>query len=309
VYAVPPNLIVAPTFLSFQGTAGSADPVELPLLVVNRGGGGPLNFTTTVTSDSPWLTLRGAGKTDSVLNAAVDFPRLSPGVYAGGLDLTSGPGAPKHVDVNVLARPSGPALSVSQTGLLFNLGAAAGTSDSDVVSIGNQGDGSMPWTADVLIGSEFLSASPASGATPAGGSSKLTIAPQTAAKPNASDLIAGNYYGLVRVSSPGAANSPQYILTVLRVAGGGQTPTVRPGGLILQTAGLVATGRLRDRDPLSLRQTVRLYDTAEQAVRYQLKAVFLAIPRCRAVLDNSREEASYRRAVCVHWCTQNLTIL
>ena len=182
VYAVPPNLIVAPTFLSFQGTAGSADPVELPLLVVNRGGGGPLNFTTTVTSDSPWLTLRGAGKTDGVLNAAVDFPRLSPGVYAGGLDLTSGPGAPKHVDVNVLARPSGPALSVSQTGLLFNLGAAAGTSDSDVVSIGNQGDGSMPWTADVLIGSEFLSASPASGATPAGGSSKLTIAPQTAAK-------------------------------------------------------------------------------------------------------------------------------
>jgi len=26
VYAVPPNLIVAPTFLSFQGLAGSADP-------------------------------------------------------------------------------------------------------------------------------------------------------------------------------------------------------------------------------------------------------------------------------------------
>src|SRR5882724_9270976 len=55
----------------------------------------------------------------------------------------------------------------------------------------------------------------------------------------------GNYYGLVRVSSPGAANSPQYVLTVLHVAGGGQTPTVRPGGLILQTAGLAATGKLR----------------------------------------------------------------
>jgi uncharacterized protein (TIGR03437 family) len=245
VYAVPPNLIVAPTFLSFQGVAGSADPGEQPMLVLNRGGGGPQNFTTTVTSETPWLTVQGAGKTDGILNAAVDFPRLSPGVYVGRLDLTSGPGDPKRVDVNVLARQSGPALSISQTGLLFNLGAAAGTTDSDVVSIVNQGDGGMPWTADILTGSDFLSATPVSGTTAAGGSSKLTIAPQTAAKPNASDLAVGDYYGLVRISSAGAANSPQYVLTVLHVTGGSQTPTVRPGGLILQTAGGVASGKLR----------------------------------------------------------------
>ena len=86
-----------------------------------------------------------------------------------------------------------------------------------------------------------------------------------------------------------------------------ETPTVRPGGLILQTAGLVATGRLRDRDPLSLSlsQTVRLYDTAEQAVRYQLKAVFLAIPRCRAVLVNLGDQKVHKMVkFCVHQCTQ-----
>src|SRR5260370_152629 len=55
VYAVPPNLIVAPTFLSFQGLAGSADPGELPLLVLNRGAGAPPNFTTTVPSATSWL--------------------------------------------------------------------------------------------------------------------------------------------------------------------------------------------------------------------------------------------------------------
>jgi uncharacterized protein (TIGR03437 family) len=246
VYPVPPNLSVAPSFLSYKGMALSGAPVEQPLLVINRGGGGPLNFTTTVASDTSWLTVPpGASKTDGILNATVGFPQLSPGVYAGRLAVTSGAGDPKSVDVNVLALPSGPALSVSQTGLLFNLGAAAGTTDSDVVSIVNQGDGGMPWTADILTGSEFLSATPASGATAAGGSSKLTIAPQTAAKPNASDLGAGNYYGLVRVSSPGAANSPQYVLTVLHVTGSSQTPTVRPGGLILQMAGVGASGKLR----------------------------------------------------------------
>jgi uncharacterized protein (TIGR03437 family) len=248
VFAVPPNLTVEPTTLIIQGVAGSRLPTEQSLLVFNRGGGGPQDFTTAVTSDTEWLTVRGgAGKTDDILNpinAIVDFPNLRPGVYPGSLDVTSGSGAPKRVEVTALARASGTALSVSQTGLLFSIGAAAGTTESAPISIGNQGDGSMPWTADILLGSAFLSAAPPSGTTAAGGSSTLTIAPQTAAKPNTSDLAVGNYYGLVRVSSPGAANSPQYILTVLRVAGGSQTPTVRPGGLILGTAVTGLSGKL-----------------------------------------------------------------
>jgi uncharacterized protein (TIGR03437 family) len=245
VNAAPPKLTVAPSTLTFKGLAAGPASTQA-LLVTNHGGGGPLDFTAAVTAGASWLTEQaGASKTNSVVTASVDFPTLSPGVYQGNVSVASATGAADSVDVNVLALPSGPALSLSQTGSLFNLTAGAGTTDSDVISILNQGNSGMPWTAEILTGSNFFSISPASGTTVAGGASKLTIAPRTAAAPNASDLVAGDYYGLVRISAPGAANSPQYVLTVLHVTGGNQIPIVRPGGFLVIATGTAATGKLR----------------------------------------------------------------
>jgi uncharacterized protein (TIGR03437 family) len=175
----------------------------------------------------------------------VDFPSLSPGVYQGNLSVAPATGDATKVDVNVLALRGGPALGVSQTGLLFQFSAKAGTTDSDVISVLNQGNTGMAWTADILAGSSFLAVTPTSGAALAGGSTKITIAPQTAAKPNASDLTPGDYYGLIRISSPGAANSPQYVLAVLNASGGTPAPIVRPGGLLLVTTGTSAAAKLR----------------------------------------------------------------
>jgi uncharacterized protein (TIGR03437 family) len=241
--AVAPDLTVLPSPLSFKGLSAGPPGVQ-PLLVVNRGGGGALDFTAAVTTDSSWLKIAsGSSQTDSVLLTTVDFPSLPPGVFRGNIAVSSSTGDPSSVDVNVLALPSGPALGVSHAGLVFRLSAGAGTTDSDVVKILNQGDSAMPWTADILIGSKFLSVTPATGTTLPGGATPLTIAPTTSATPNTSDLAAGDYYGLVRLSAAGAANSPQYVLAVLHVLGT-QSPTLRPGGLVIETTGAAATGKL-----------------------------------------------------------------
>src|SRR5258708_11671261 len=79
----PPLLTVAPSVLTFKGLAAGPAGVQ-PLLVANLGGGGALDFTAKVATDSPWLKVApGAGKTDTVAAASVDFPTLSPSVLRG----------------------------------------------------------------------------------------------------------------------------------------------------------------------------------------------------------------------------------
>jgi hypothetical protein len=266
--AGPPLLSVAPGVLNFMGLA--AGPAQLqPLLVANAGGGGPLDFTTSITTDSPWLTVSpAAGKTDTLGSASVDFPSLSPTVLRGNLSIASAAGDPAGVDVNVLALAAGPVLGVSQTGLVFNFAAGVGTTDTDQVSVLNQGNSDMTWTAELVAGWQFLAVTPSSGTTPAGGLAALTIAPKTAVVPNASDLGAGDYYGLVRITAPGAANSPQYVTTVAHVAGDSLYPAVKPAGLALVSAGTATTGKLRIAGSSAEKYTFTITTTSSGAANW-----------------------------------------
>src|SRR5262249_56495872 len=56
--------------------------------------------------------------------------------------------------------------------------------------------------------------------------------------PNAAALGAGAYYALVRIADPGALNSPQYLTTVLNIAGADTAPNPQPdpAGLLFVAA-------------------------------------------------------------------------
>ncbi len=70
---------------------------------------------------------------------------------------------------------------------------------------------------------------------------------------NQTGLAAGFYYGLVRVDSPSAANTPQIVVVVLRVLAEGEDPgpAVRPTEMIFtavegrSTAGIPESFRIQ----------------------------------------------------------------
>jgi len=91
----------------------------------------------------------------------------------------------------------------------------------------------MNWTVGTSTlsgGANWLSVTPTSGASEAN-SLKISLVNVAV---NPAGLAGGEYYGQVRVSAPGADNSPQLISVVLRVlpAGSNPPPLVRPTGLI-----------------------------------------------------------------------------
>src|SRR5206468_3737677 len=56
----PPQLTVAPSYLRYSPVIGVTNTLEQDLLVGNSGTGGALDFTATVASNSPWLTVTPA---------------------------------------------------------------------------------------------------------------------------------------------------------------------------------------------------------------------------------------------------------
>ena len=121
---------------------------------------------------------------------------------------------------------------LSQAGLTFTGVAQGGAPLPQTFGILNTGSGTMNWSASVstLSGSNWLTITPASGTVlrPLLDASTVTVAVNTAG------LAAGDYYGRIDLSSPGATNSPQTVTVVLNVLppGSNPGPQVRPTGLI-----------------------------------------------------------------------------
>src|SRR5262249_9182596 len=121
---------------------------------------------------------------------------------------------------------------IPQTGLSFFAVQGGGAPPGQFFSILNSGQGQMGWTlrSSTTTSSNWLSAFPQSGVTDAASS----IVPQVRVDVDPANLTAGNYYGTVEVTAPGADNSPQYVSVILNVLPPGRTigPIVQPTGLI-----------------------------------------------------------------------------
>jgi len=208
-------------------------------LTVGVSGSGSVGFTASanVVNGQNWLNVSPPSGTASLhspvqLTLTFNTGTLSPGVYTGQVNVTGG-GSTLTTAVRLVI-PSGgvPAMVLNHTGL--NIIAAQGaTLIPRSIAVNNAGSGNLPWTASVVSGGSWLSAS-GSGNSPSQGSNRVAVFA------NVAGLSPGTYYGLIKIasSSATAVNSPQYVTAVLRVvttspAGGG----VYPQGVILSSFG------------------------------------------------------------------------
>ena len=241
--ATPARLGVAPNALSFSFKSGS--PVTSTVLRVENEGGGSLDFTASAstTSGGGWLavapTSGTATQTTTVpLSVTANPASLNAGTYTGQvLVVSTTTGEQTAVSVTMTISAVQQTILLSQTGLTFTAVASGGSAPPQTFGILNVGQGVMSWSASATTlsgGSSWLTVTPNSGTADA--SSLQAALVQVAVNP--AGLAPGSYYGQVQVSASGAGNSPQFALVTLNVlpAGTNPAPVVQPTGLIFTGA-------------------------------------------------------------------------
>ncbi len=241
--ATPPKLTVGVTFvvgaaqapqlatdqpnLSFTfprgATASSAN------LRISNSGGGTVNFTASAptTTGGNFLSVSPAsGKVTPgkpvTLAVTANPAGLAAGTYSGTIRVQGDAGGTLVIPVVMTVSTLTQALRLTQTGMSFSAVAQGGVVPSQTFGVVNVGTGVLNWTASTSTlsgGPNWLQIDKLSGA-----SNAAAAAPQVTVNVDASGLAAGNYYGLVRIIAPGAANTPQVVTVFLEVLPAGSDP-------------------------------------------------------------------------------------
>ena len=218
--SIPVTLIIAaqatvsPASLTFAMNAGGANPANQTVTV----GGVPATTTiaaqtSTVSCGSSWLnaTVSGTTVTVSISGSGITTAGTCTGTVTVIVPGATNPTLSVPVTLNVAALPT---LTVPNTTLTFNSTAGATTAPTaQTVQLTASGSAAVPFTVVVAAqggATNFLTASPATGTTPA--TLTVGIDPTVLAT-----LTAGTYNGTVTVSSTGAA-APLTINVTLTVA-------------------------------------------------------------------------------------------
>jgi uncharacterized protein (TIGR03437 family) len=179
-------IAIAPASQTFALTQSSA-PVIGQLVL-----SGPATASVALSpAQGNWFTLAPA--TSSVLDFTLNPVGLNPGLYTAIVTVNQASAA-----IRLLVSAAAPSISLSQTGLTFQAVAGGPKPLSQSVAM-------QPAAASVQSDSAWLTVSAGS----------VTADP--------TGLAAGQYYGLLTVTLPGAANSPQNISVLLNVAPATQT--------------------------------------------------------------------------------------
>lgn len=220
------------------GFPRAAAPRTQTLVVRNRGGG-PLDFTVSVSTKNggSWLTVDppsgrafpAAPVTVSITAAPGNLP---PDTYTGVITVSTG-AETANVPVTMTISANDRAILLSQTGLSFTAVSGGGIVPVQAFQVLNTGRGIVRWTVSTSTlsgGPNWLRATPANGSTDAGSE----MVPAIEVRVDQTGLAPGNYYGLVRVDAPDAANSPQLVTVFLEVlpAGSDPGPIVEPGEVV-----------------------------------------------------------------------------
>jgi uncharacterized protein (TIGR03437 family) len=257
VVEVPPALLsVSPpvvTYATVQGGAATQQQV-----VISNAGGGTLNFGVQVAGGS-WLTAgatsgRVAPGNPALLPVTLNPQGLSAGTYRGSIVVRTSDGQQfSTVMVTLTVSPLTQSIVLTQTGLQFTAVSSGTAPPAQSFVVENGGLGTMSWTAvaQSVSGGNWLSVAPASGSA-AAGSTNTPVGVSV----NPGSLAAGTYYGLVRVASPGAGNSPQLVSVVLNVLAPGDLPAPTISSVGLLPVGLVGGSPATD--------TTTLYNLTNQ---------------------------------------------
>lgn len=234
--AQPSKLAADQPSLSFTFPKGAA-PRSLSVLLSNTGSG-TIHFTATTSSGRVTIAPASGsitpGKPVTVVVTG-DPGGLPPGTYTDTLKIAGDNGQTLAIPVTVAISALSQALLLTQSGLSFTAVAQGGVVPPQSFGVVNPGSGTLSWTASTSTltgGNGWLSVSPSSGSSTAG-----SPAPQVTVTINQAGLAPGRYYGLIRISAPGAANTPQLVTAFLEVLPAGSDPgaVVQPPELVFST--------------------------------------------------------------------------
>ena len=201
------GLTVSPTSLTFTARAGgSAPPAQS--VSVRSSSGRQRNFT--VTTSQPWLTVRPtSGTTPATLSVSVSPTGLTAGTYTGTVRIAvPNTEIVRTVSVTFNVTAATATLTVSPTTLSFSRQQGSTTSSSQTLSVRTSTGSAVGFTVSKSSGGAWLTASPASGTTPA--SVTVTV--------NPTGLAAGTYNGSIAISSSLGTVTVPVTLTIAAAA-------------------------------------------------------------------------------------------
>lgn len=233
--ATPAKLESATPLLTFS-VPRSSPTKRQGVIQVRSQGSTDLSFAAIAVQRSTWIssitpTSAAATSSGTAVQVDIDPAGLPEGIYRDVVRLTS---PANTIDVPVLLRvnASGPQIDLSATGVRFSMPQGTATLTTRTIRVlDHDSTISVPWTAEWIKGSEYLTLS-STPSTSAEGSGSISLAP----KAETSSLAAGAYYGLLRVTANGAPASARYVTVVLHVA-----PAAQPAELDLDSGGFVVT--------------------------------------------------------------------
>jgi uncharacterized protein (TIGR03437 family) len=251
---------LSPSSLSLSALPGMLKPqAGLSLQAAQNGCNvSPVTFSASAsTSDGQnWLSVTPASGTATppiALAVTADATGLMPGIYQGAVTVTQGStNFPVTVMLTVSTAPN--LLTLSQSGLNFQVAAGSVALPSQSISVSETGSGALPFSVSVktLSGGAWLTPTPTAGTVDPGAASAVNVSV------NSSGLTAGDYYGLVQFSAQGAGNTPQSAEVALRVlpSTSSPEPLISPSGLIFvaQPASATAT------------QSIQIFNASNQAI-------------------------------------------
>jgi trimeric autotransporter adhesin len=236
---VSPMLAVNRAALSFTFPSNPTT-TGTQVVRVSNAGDGSLAFSATAqtATGGPWLTVTtGSGtvtpQSPESIGVITNPAGLATGTYRGTVIISSSTtGASIVIPVNLTVSALDQAIRLSRPALSFTAVAGGGVVPPGNFAVNNIGRGTMDFTVSTRTisgGQQWLAATPATGAITNG-----QTPPSVTVTVNQTGLAAGFYYGLVRVDSPSAANSPQIVVVVLRVLAEGADPgpAIRPTEMI-----------------------------------------------------------------------------
>jgi uncharacterized protein (TIGR03437 family) len=206
------SLILSASDLTFPDqTLGGTAPA--PLTVIVGSNGQALAFSAVANSNNTvtWLSVSPASgntSTSGVLTIAVDGSRLSPGSYNGAIQVSSSGAGNSPATINVHFKVDPGTIAAPTTTLTFTQAAGGAVPASQTIAVtGTPAALNFTVATATLNGVNWLSATPATGTTPA--NVQVLV--------NGSVLPVGQYTGTVTIASTGASGSPINIGVVLNM--------------------------------------------------------------------------------------------
>jgi hypothetical protein len=233
--ALPPQLSVDQPNLSFTYPAGA--PARSETLKISNAGGGALAFTVSAMTQTGGSWLVGhSGRRKRFPGTPVTLTVTANPVESAdwGLhrvdSIQSNGGGTITVPVNLAISSLAQALAAHADRHEFHGVAQGGVVPPQSFGVVNLGTGSLGWTASAIHAVRRQLAQRHSGQRI---ERCFSAAPQVAVSVNPNGLAAGDYYGLVRIDAPGAANTPQLVTVFLTVLPAGSDPgaSVQPAEL------------------------------------------------------------------------------